>query len=284
MPTYTRQAIRSAIERRLRDLGGERFDPTEINETINDVLIESYPSFHSMGFDESTIIIDDTLVYALPSTIEKVLAVWLEDAVQEASGTAESGTANTLTDTDASWTANEWADDYEVAIIDKTGEGQVRTIASNTATVLTVSSNWTTPPDSTSEYVIKKIIERDPWRPLHFWTVTGTPGALVLELHSSYRSGQRLRVQYIGPPDTLSSDSDTTRVPKEYIVRAAMNKLLESILHSAAGGSRSTELTEFLTRWDFELAEQLRRRLGWQYPSTQVHRRPIEGSGTQRGL
>lgn len=66
-------------------------------------------------------------------------------------GTATAGGATTLTDSGKAWTTNEWAAG-EVMIVSGTGLGQKRTISSNTATVLTVSSSWTTNPDATSVY------------------------------------------------------------------------------------------------------------------------------------
>jgi len=72
------------------------------------------------------------------------------------SGTASSGTNNTLSDTLKSWDDEgngEW-EGYYVGIIDGTGIGQDRKIASNTTTGLTVEENWTTNPDNTSGYEI----------------------------------------------------------------------------------------------------------------------------------
>ena len=71
-----------------------------------------------------------------------------------ATGTATAGAASTLTNGAKAWATNQWAN-YQVRITAGTGIGQVRTIASNTGTVLTVSANWTTNPDATSQYVIE---------------------------------------------------------------------------------------------------------------------------------
>lgn len=68
--------------------------------------------------------------------------------------TATAGASTTLTNSAKTWTTNQWAN-YQVRLIAGTGAGQVRTVASNTGTVLTVSSAWTTNPDSTSTYVIE---------------------------------------------------------------------------------------------------------------------------------
>jgi len=71
-----------------------------------------------------------------------------------ATGTATAGAATTLTNSAKSWTVNQWTN-YQVRIVSGTGAGQIRTIASNTATALTVSAAWTTNPDATSAYSIE---------------------------------------------------------------------------------------------------------------------------------
>jgi len=73
-------------------------------------------------------------------------------------GRATSATATTLTDTGSgqyagAWTTNQWAG-LTMRIIRGTGQGQVRTIASNTAQALTVTSAFVVTPDATSEYYI----------------------------------------------------------------------------------------------------------------------------------
>lgn len=69
-------------------------------------------------------------------------------------GTATAGGASTLTDGGKTWPTNGWAN-AQVRITAGTGLGQIRTISSNTGTVLTVSSAWTTVPDATSQYRIE---------------------------------------------------------------------------------------------------------------------------------
>ena len=69
------------------------------------------------------------------------------------SSTATSGGASTLTDTTQNMTVNFYTA-YQIYIVSGTGAGQYRTIASNTATVFTVSVAWTTQPDNTSVYYV----------------------------------------------------------------------------------------------------------------------------------
>jgi hypothetical protein len=73
---------------------------------------------------------------------------------QFATGTATAGGASTLTNSAKAWTVNQWTNS-QVRIVSGTGAGQIRTIASNTATVLTTSAAWTTQPDATSVYSIE---------------------------------------------------------------------------------------------------------------------------------
>jgi hypothetical protein len=71
-----------------------------------------------------------------------------------ATGTATAGGASTLTNSAKTWATNQWTN-YQIRIVSGTGAGQIRTIASNTGTVLTTSAAWTTQPDATSVYSIE---------------------------------------------------------------------------------------------------------------------------------
>ena len=75
-------------------------------------------------------------------------------------GIATSGGTNTLTNTGAAWITNEWSGET-VYITDGTGSGQSGIVASNTPTVLAVTTDWTTIPDNTSTY---SITNSDAWQ------------------------------------------------------------------------------------------------------------------------
>jgi hypothetical protein len=78
---------------------------------------------------------------------------WVDEGYHPfASGTATSATGTTLVNSAKTWTVNQWAN-AQVRIVSGTGAGQVRSIASNTATALTVAT-WTITPDATSVYQI----------------------------------------------------------------------------------------------------------------------------------
>jgi hypothetical protein len=99
------------------------------------------------GVAPAAVIGTDSRLIATPS--------WLDDGYKAfATGTATAGGASTLTNSAKSWTTNQWTN-YQIRIVSGTGAGQIRTIASNTATVITTSAAWTTQPSTDSAYSIE---------------------------------------------------------------------------------------------------------------------------------
>lgn len=76
------------------------------------------------------------------------------DDLNFATGTATAGAGSTLTNGAKAWATNQWAN-YQIKIVSGTGAGQIRTIASNTGTVITVSAAWATNPSTDSVYHIE---------------------------------------------------------------------------------------------------------------------------------
>jgi hypothetical protein len=86
-------------------------------------------------------------------SVKLIITYEFDDTELLDSGTATSGSNNTLVNSGESWNADEWIDQY-VKITGGTGSGQVRRITDNDGTTLTVDSNWGTNPDATSTYQI----------------------------------------------------------------------------------------------------------------------------------
>ena len=99
------------------------------------------------GIAPAAVIGTDSKLFSTPSWMENGYAAF-------ATGTATAGGASTLTNSGKTWTTNQWTNS-QVRIVSGTGAGQIRTIASNTGTVLTTSAAWTTQPDATSVYNIE---------------------------------------------------------------------------------------------------------------------------------
>ncbi|MFM7513004.1 MAG: hypothetical protein ACKO3F_06495, partial [Cyanobium sp.] len=65
---------------------------------------------------------------------------WIDNGFRSfATGTATGGSSTTLTNTAKGWSINQWTNS-QLRITAGTGAGQIRTVASNTATTLTLSS------------------------------------------------------------------------------------------------------------------------------------------------
>jgi len=102
-----------------------------------------------------------TLAHAgLPATIGtdgRLIATpaWIDNGFKAfATGTATAGGANTLTNGAKNWSSNQWTNS-QVRLTAGSGAGQIRTVASNTATTLTLSSAWSTAPDATTQYSLE---------------------------------------------------------------------------------------------------------------------------------
>jgi hypothetical protein len=78
----------------------------------------------------------------------------VEEKVQ-ATGTATAGTSSTITLSTATWTASAFVG-FLVEITAGTGVGQIRPITANTDTQITVGFNWTTTPDTTSVFEVRR--------------------------------------------------------------------------------------------------------------------------------
>jgi len=83
--------------------------------------------------------------------------LWNHSAALGGTGGTSTGsnTTSTLNDTGKTWTTDQWVN-YRVEIISGTGVGQTRRVISNTATQLTVATNWSVTPDATSKYEVYK--------------------------------------------------------------------------------------------------------------------------------
>jgi hypothetical protein len=178
--TTNKTIVRSLAGMRIRAVSGTGvgFDGTVVRNTIgaNSVITTSGGTFDAttvfqlfsgslwvatsgaIGFgvyDRATNAWTARSVTGLPAWgTDAQLVSTIGSAKEFATGTATAGGASTLTNAAKSWGTNMWAN-YQVRIKSGTGAGQIRTIASNTGTVLTVSAAWTVNPDVTSVYAIE---------------------------------------------------------------------------------------------------------------------------------
>jgi hypothetical protein len=134
-------------------IGGEVLTVTMATPTITTTLTSSsIPAGQSVS-DSASLVnpsgnnAGGTVAYFY-TTSATCPSVGLED-----SGTATGGSSNTITDAVKSWAANVWVG-ASIAIVEGKGAGQLATIVSNTATVISITGAWATVPDSTSIFFI----------------------------------------------------------------------------------------------------------------------------------
>lgn len=135
-------------------------------------------------------------------------------------GTATSSTNNTLTNSGAAWPTTEpKLRGVYVQIVAGTGAGQTRYINTNTATQITVGTNWSVNPDTTSQYVIGAIETK--WRSAWLFFAPGKQQAksvtIQFEPNAAGRTIQvRLFKDFEAAPVTdirVSQEKDGITVP-----------------------------------------------------------------------
>lgn len=119
-----------------------------IQESITDMQQNERASIEFMARELRNAVV----IEGIDTTEDNSSITFYTDGDNADVGISTGGNTNTtLNDTTKSWTTNEWQNKI-VAIANGTGEGQTRTVGSNTPTQLTVTTNWTTVPDNTSVY------------------------------------------------------------------------------------------------------------------------------------
>ena len=176
--------------------------------------------------------LEETINNLTAATCKKIYKIWISTYDTLTDSTATSGASTTLTDTAQSWATSgansPGAQSMYVTIYDATGAGQVRTVTSNTATVLTVGTAWGTNPDSTSLYkVLRAEREATPIRVLNAYVDWGNREVLF---GSQPEEGQIIRVEWARDPVALSAAADTTSVPPGYIMLMAQAFLWERLI------------------------------------------------------
>lgn len=122
------------------------FGGTTVGFRVYDYATNTWTVLSTTGLPSSWNATGEASLVATPS--------WLGSGhVQFATGTATSATSTTLVNSAKTWATNQWTN-YQVRIVSGTGAGQIRTIASNDGTSVTVAA-WTVTPDDTSVYSIE---------------------------------------------------------------------------------------------------------------------------------
>jgi hypothetical protein len=258
-----------------------------LHDAISRAIDSSFPHFFQVTSETSFIVQEDRLEYDLTVgtnttyggdgyvTYSPYMMLLVEferpDNMQTGTcGTAGAVTTIYCTNADLSDVVSN-PTNYLVSIYDGTGRGQYRRVvsANNTTKLVTISSgstNWGTAPDTTSKFALwSPTDETYAWKrtfavrfdkkdwPSKFW-LPGTNSSLY---------GIRMRIRYVHKPAALTSETDTTVVPPEFIIPKALSYLYdERMTNNKFDRQRyDSESTKYK-----EAAEEYAQFYGWQMP------------------
>ncbi len=253
----------------------------DIKIAINRAIGAANRTFPDSVSDKNTFVIkENNLTYSLSDLTKKpwlVNRIWIESVPSVKRGTlvSASGSSATvensdiLSDVEAGWL---------ISIYSGTGIGQVRTISGISGSQVNISVNWATTPTSTSKYAI--------WNPeyqLQDWYETpdfhtdSKEFPDTLYLHGRYPAsyGLRIRIEYLALDSDLSTETDTTIIPKEYITAKAISILYGQHMNNVKA-DKDTAYALF-KRYSDEADAYIARNAPHMPDS--IWRRPSEGEG-----
>ena len=238
----------------------DKLSPHVLHDAINQALEDGFPSFFETKREEVLVYQEKTIEYSLDGlsgTPYIITGIWLERKYEGSRGDVASSTNNTVTlnDNDLSDVDTDW----KITIYEGTGKGQLRDVASVSGQVVTVTSNWTTNPDSTSRYRLWDDSKED----IHWMKITDVsmdaieyPSIIYIHNLRYDYYGSRIRIAYIARPEPLTADTDTTTVPKEFVINKAMQflylVLADNTKHNRAGMERLAQRAE-LSAYQYEM-------------------------------
>jgi hypothetical protein len=203
----------------------ELWNAIDLRHFINQAILEGGRTWSETITDESLVLEQDKLSYTISGLTRKpwiVTKVFIENRSSVSRGRIQSATNNTFTvESSSTFSSVVTASDWRVSIYYGTGKGQIRTLSSHTGSQGTISANWTTNPDSTSKYAFWNATEDwSAWIPLDSYTLDSKEYPDTIHFYRRMESfyGMRLRIEYLSEPLELSAESDTTTVPKRWII------------------------------------------------------------------
>lgn len=209
------------------------WNATEIHNAINRAIRDAVPNFFKIVNDETLVLKEDTLEYDISGLTYRpwiISEVYIERPHSSMTGTVTSSDATSLTNTSEDF--SDVTSNYVVSIYDGTGAGQLRNVSSGDADgKLNITAAWTTNPDTTSKYrTWDPTDQQDEWFRVTSLALDQSEYPDEIRFSNPYERlwGARIRLVYATDPLELSSDSDTTVVPQEFVIYKAIAYLAGS--------------------------------------------------------
>ncbi len=252
------------------------YTPEEIHDAINDAIREAFPVFFDVVTDETIVLEQDKLTYDLTTNNSdgrgilsnplRIKKIFVEQTSSGGTHQATAGAAGTITDDNATFTGVDTG--WRVSIFAGVGSGQTQLVSSGDSNgVLTPIANWTVTPDTSSKFRTWNVSkEQIDWREISSvrFDAKDYPTNMYWQQRSPAWFGMRLRIQYIGEPQSLTADTaPTTVVPAKYIKHYAMGKLMDQ--RGRAHPSDQNKYAELADR-EMQKAQQYKADHGFDLP------------------
>jgi hypothetical protein len=253
--------------------------PEEIHDAINDAIVEGFPVFFDVVTDETLVVEEDKLEYELVtnnsdgrgilSNPYRIKSIWVErvgtggNFVQDTASTTTSIVNDaggfSAAGIDATWRLGVYAGTGAGQLIVPTGAANANAIPVTAPTVAL---------DTTSQIRFWNAGEE-----LYRWEELSAidfdakdyPNKMRLRHPMRDKRGLRFRIQYVGEPQELTSDTASTQIPRKYIKHVALGKLLrqrartkpgEIDKYAALAQQEDQDAAQFKIEHSFDLPDQ----------------------------
>jgi len=237
-----REPISGNITDKRYEIWGQ-FSAHDVNAAINQAILDSWPFFFDSVREYIVIKYGTNSRLSLSKTARFIYRVAVENvALEHGTVTSTPSRQDYLVDSSKSFDSSYIGKEVRIHKGTSAGDRRVITEVINSSTVK-VASAFTSRLDTTSEYAIAPNAAEDSDYDIVFvWDVQGASNSNAVEFLTSleYHYGLIARVDYEAEFQPLSSDTDTTDCPSEYIELAAIARLYLIRLASAPRSEMDT--------------------------------------------
>ncbi|MBT9138478.1 MAG: hypothetical protein DDT31_01043 [Syntrophomonadaceae bacterium] len=243
------------------------FNGIEIHQAINRAILDSHPAFYEEREDDILVVAENQIEYDLTRllrTVEVITSVAIEQPVRKIFGQASAVTSTTVTDTriDLSEVNTLWRISFYGNLNGQHGVHSNITGVNNITKTITFQAVAGFNVQTNVKFMLWNPLHQEhDWRPIRLVSFDRKEWPSRLRFHQPYSSayGHRIRIRYATVPSILNIDTNTTVVPREFIIPKAISLLASSRINDnrvdrqryAVIAQQKAEEAEFYRRKNF---------------------------------